>query len=497
VKIIEKLQMGTESVEVQEIAQFGDRMTASFEHMEIVLDFLGAADGVTGSKTLISYRNKHWLIDCGLFQGPKDIRERNRKTLFKTLPKLDGIILTHAHLDHSGYLPKIFKEGYRGAIHCSKGTADLCRILLRDAAFLEEESARFANETKYSNHSPAIPLFTQEDAELAIDHLDPIDRGEWKDIMPGVRFRFLRAGHIIGASIVQLEFKENGRQKIFTFSGDVGHNRSFVLKGPEEGIETDILILESTYGDRQHPKDDVLEAFSKIYKRTIERGGILVIPAFAVGRAQEVTYMIRLLEDQDRIPVVPVILDSPMAIAAMEICLNHQEDRVSSSGSVDGEEFKPKLFETSTTKDESIYTCMREGPMVVISASGMLSGGRILHHLKRRIVDERNTTLFCGYQPEGTKGRFLQEKGKEVGEIRIHHEVFPVNAEIATIDHLSAHGDQEDLLNWVSRMRRLPKTVMLNHGDPAAQAAMAALIKERFGIKTLIANDNRRWSVTL
>jgi metallo-beta-lactamase family protein len=465
--------------------------------MEISLNFLGAADGVTGSKTIVGFGEHRWLIDCGLFQGPQPNRERNRKAFFKTLPRLDKIILTHAHLDHSGYLPRIFKEGYRGPILCSKGTADLCRILLRDAAFLEEESARYANETKYSNHNLAIPLFTEEDAELALKHLAPIERDSWQGLAEGVRFRFLRAGHIIGASLVQMEFKSQYHSKTITFSGDVGHGRSFILRGPQEGIETDVLVLESTYGDRQHPRTDVLQAFAEIYNRTVKRGGVLVIPAFAVGRAQEVTYMIRLLEDQGRIPVVPVILDSPMAISAMEVCLNHHEDRLVDSGHVGGEEFKPKLFEVSTTRDESILTCMKEGPLVVISASGMLSGGRILHHLKRRLPDERNTVLFCGYQAEGTKGRFLQEKGKETGEIRIHHQNIPIAAEISTIDQLSAHGDQDDLLNWLSRMRRIPSTIILNHGDPEPQKVMAELIEARFGTKALTSFDNRKVSFSL
>jgi metallo-beta-lactamase family protein len=465
--------------------------------MQVSLSFLGAAEGVTGSRCLVEFEKNKWLIDCGLFQGQKATRDRNRDPFQPAPNRIQNIILTHAHLDHSGYLPRIFKEGYDGPVFCTEGTADLCRILLRDAAFLEEEFAKYANETKYSHHIPAVPLFTAEDAQKAIERLTTFERDKWFDLVAGVRFRFLRAGHIIGASIVQLEFKTKYHTKVVTFSGDVGHNRSFILRGPEEGIETDFLVIEGTYGDRHTPRSDVLDEFSEIYRRTIGRGGVLVIPAFAVGRAQEVTYMIRLLEDQGRIPVVPVIFDSPMSITAMEICLNHLEDRNSASGSENGEEFKPKRFEMSATSDQSMMTCMRDEPMVVISASGMLNGGRILHHLKRRLPDEKNTILFCGYQAEGTKGRFLQENAGFLEELRIHHQPVKVAAEIATIAQLSAHADQDELLGWISKMRKLPKSVVVNHGSPEAQKTLANLIQHRFGIKATTANETRKISIEL
>jgi metallo-beta-lactamase family protein len=460
--------------------------------MPVSLSFLGAADGVTGSRCLVEFEKYKWLIDCGLFQGPKEVRDRNREPLYPHPEKIDRILLTHAHLDHSGYLPRFFREGYNGEIVCTEGTADLCRILLRDAAYLEEEFARYANETKYSHHNPAIPLFTAEDAEYAIGFLKPHPRDKWFDLAAGVRFRFLRGGHIIGASLVQLEFANEFRTKILTFSGDLGHQRSFILRGPQEDIETDFLVIEGTYGSRQHPKTDVLDEFSEIYRRTMARAGVLVIPAFAVGRAQEVTYMIRLLEDQRRIPVVPVVLDSPMAVSAMEVCLNHHEDRLAGGRHAGGSEFKPQLFEISASPDQSMLTCMRDGPMVVISASGMLSGGRILHHLKRRLPDERNTILFCGYQAEGTKGRFLQENAGKLEALRIHHSPVTVAAEIATINQLSAHADQSELLDWLGRMRKLPKRVIVNHGTPEAQQALAELIKERFGIDASPANQFRK-----
>jgi metallo-beta-lactamase family protein len=465
--------------------------------MTISLSFLGAAEGVTGSRCLVEYNKNKWLIDCGLFQGPKAVRDLNRAGFQPDPAKIQNIILTHAHLDHSGYLPRIYNEGFEGPIFCTEGTADLCRILLKDAAFLEEEFAKYANETKYSNHNPAIPLFTTEDAENAIAHLETFSRDEWHYLAENVRFRFVRSGHIIGASCVQLEFKTKYHSKLLTFSGDLGHNRSFILRGPQEGIETDVLVIEGTYGDRHTIRTDVLDEFSDIYRRTMNRGGVLVIPAFAVGRAQEVTFIIRLLEDQGRIPVVPVILDSPMSITAMDICLNHPEDRLTASGSKNGEEFKPNQFEISATSDQSMMACMRDGPMVVISASGMLNGGRILHHLKQRLPDSKSTILFCGYQAEGTKGRFLQENAANLDELRIHHQSVRVAAEIATIDQLSAHADQEELLNWISKMRKMPKSVIVNHGVPESQKALAALIQKRFGIKATTAYETRKVSIEL
>lgn len=462
--------------------------------MSMSLSFLGAADGVTGSRTLIEFKKHKWLIDCGLFQGPKPVRDRNRAPFDLEPSKIDKIILTHAHLDHSGYLPRICKQGYTGQVYCSEGTSDLCHILLRDAARIEEETAKYANATKYSHHDPALPLFTVEDAEAALSHLKVFPRDSWNDLCEEVRFRFLRAGHIIGASLVQLEFRDEYHTKVLTFSGDVGHNRSFILRGPQEGIETDYLVLEGTYGNRLRPTTDVLVAFSEIFNRTMKRNGVLVIPAFAVGRAQEITYMIRLLEDQGRISIVPVILDSPMAASAMDVCLNHTEDRLETSGSTSGEAFKPHRFEVSLTSDQSMLACMKDGPMVVISASGMLSGGRILHHLKHRLPDAANTVLFCGYQAEGTKGRFLQENASELKEIRIHHQPVNIAAEIATIEHLSAHADQEELLSWVSRMRRLPKYIVVNHGDPAAQKVLAEMLQKRFAIKTVTASESHNVS---
>lgn len=448
----------------------------------IQLEFLGANDTVTGSRTILTYRGRRWLIDCGLFQGDKAKRERNWAPIGPELLGLSGVILTHAHLDHCGYLPRLCKKSFSGRVHATHGTVDLVEILLRDAAHLEEEAAAFANETQYSNHRPAEPLFTEEDAERAIRLLVGHPRDHWIPLAEGLMLRFVRAGHIVGASFVQLSVDTGDGTKVLTFSGDLGNDRSLILRGPEFIHSTDVLVVEGTYGDKLQPRVDALAAFSDVANRTFARGGALVVPAFAVGRAQEVTYMVRLLQEKGLIPQVPVILDSPMAASAMRIALNHPEDLVVSSGfSGSSYAFHPRNFEVAQTPDESMLACMRDGPLIVISASGMLNGGRILHHLKARLPDSRNTVLFTGYQADGTKGRFLQENAGKVETLRIHHQPVELQAEVVTLDCLSSHADWKDTLGWLEHVRMPPQRIFINHGEPAAQDALAARILEHLG----------------
>lgn len=458
--------------------------------MSAKIRFLGAADTVTGSRTLIENDKFRWLVDCGLFQGTKEFRQRNWDHFPVDPSTINGVILTHAHLDHTGYLPRLCASGFKGKIYCSKGTADLARVILMDAAFLEEEFAEFANRSGYSNHKPALPLFTKDDAELAISRFQPIDRNEWHQLDEQVSFQFIRAGHIIGASFAQFHIVSDQKNCKITFSGDLGNNRSSLLKGPDQLMETDVLILESTYGDRLQPRTDPLTALAEVANRTFNRGGVLVIPAFAVGRAQEVTYMFRQLENKNLIPKVPIILDSPMATTAMNICIRHAEDQILDSEFLgSGDNFHPTHFEVTETPDQSMVACMRDGPMVVISASGMLNGGRILHHLKHRLPDGKNTIMFTGYQAEGTKGRFLQENIGKIETLRIHHQEVEINAEVVTLDVLSSHADYDDSLAWIEAMETKPKRIILNHGHPLAQAALAQKIIARFKIKTQIANE--------
>ncbi len=460
--------------------------------MSVKLTFLGASDTVTGSRTLLEYRGKKYLIDCGLFQGEKSKRQRNWEVFSPDPSSIHAVILTHAHLDHSGYLPKLVKEGFKGPIYASPGTADLLRILLLDAAHLEEEAANYANRTGYSNHKPALPLFTTDDAERALSHVKPLNRQEWLELGDGISIRYLRAGHIIGASLVQISLETPSGNKVLTFTGDLGHNRSHILRGPDTITGTDLLVIESTYGDRLQNKVGILEQFSAIINRTMSRRGVLVIPAFAVGRAQEIIYMIRLLENQGAIPRVPVVLDSPMSVQAMEICLKHPEDHILESAfSGDGAEdiFQPSLFEISSTPDQSLLVCMRDGPMIVISASGMLSGGRILQHLKIRLPKPENTVMFSGFQAEGSKGRFLQDNSGTSQTLRIYHQEVPIEAEVVTLDTLSAHGDYEDLLHWMSSMTKPPEKIFINHGEAKAQQALKEKILEKFGVEAQTAID--------
>ena len=448
--------------------------------MSIALEFLGAAGGVTGSRTLLRFEGFTLLVDCGLFQGPKEVRMRNREPMLPEGTNVDAMILTHAHLDHSGYLPRFYREGYRGPVYCSEGTGDLLPIMLRDAAHLEQETANFANKSGYSSHKPAVPLFTEQDVEDALKLLCPIKRNGWTQLAPNISMRYSSAGHIIGASVIQIAIALKNATRIITFSGDLGHNRSYTMRPPEPLVETDALVLESTYGNRLHPRTDSLIDFSNVARRTFDRKGVLVIPAFAVGRSQEVLYIIRMCEDSGLIPKVPVILDSPMSNAATRIFFAHPEDHKEGTqfSSKSGEDtFLPELFATTTTVDDSTLACMRDGPSIVISAAGMLNGGRILHHLKARLPHEENTILFCGYQAEGTKGRYLQDNAGSIETLRIHHVETPIAAEIATIDTLSAHGDYQDICEWLRTMQKPPFHVILNHGDPEALDAMGEHVK--------------------
>jgi metallo-beta-lactamase family protein len=446
--------------------------------MGVSLEFAGAAGTVTGSRTSILAHDRRVLIDCGLFQGGSDLRARNRGPLGIPLRTLDAVVLTHAHLDHSGWLPVLVKQGWRGPIHCSEATADLLRILLLDAAHLEQEQALWANRTHCSSHDPAEPLFTTEDAELALSMVERHERATTFTVSPHVSCRLGRAGHILGASWVEAEVALGDVTRRLVFSGDVGHDRSLVMKGPDAPPAADVMVLESTYGDRLHPRADVQAELAEVAQRTFARRGVLVIPAFAVGRAQELIYRWRRLEDDGLVPVVPVILDSPMSAAATDTMLAHPEETVLASLFAGGKEgFAPRDFRISTTSDDSMLATMMDGPMVVISAAGMLNGGRILHHLRRRLPDARNTVLFVGWQAVGTKGRFLQEHHDTEPTLRIHKQEVAIAAEVATLSDLSAHGDADDLIAWLRRGPGLPGRILLNHGEPASQAAMAERLR--------------------
>lgn len=447
--------------------------------MDFYLDFLGAAGTVTGSRNLLRVGKSSYLIDCGLFQGSKELRAQNWEPFHPDPSKIEAIFLTHAHIDHSGYLPKLYKEGFRGKIYCTQGTFDLSRILLMDAAKLQEEDAAFANKTKHSRHQPALPLYTIDDAMSVLKHFEVIHAGTWFHIDHLFQVRFMRAGHIVGSSFIQFNFNSKSQDHILTFSGDIGHHRSLTIKGPSPINHSKVLILESTYGDRLHPREDSLLGLAKVIKPALERNGVVLIPAFAVGRTQEMLYHIRLLEDKNLIPKVPVVLDSPMAQSATHVFLKHYDDN-----KIEAEQFFPHHYTQSQNTDDSMLACLKPGPMIVISASGMLSGGRILHHLKARLPHPENLVLFVGYQAEGSKGRYLQENAKKLGNFRVHHQVIQVEAEIASLEHFSAHGDYQDLLEWLKTLENKPENIILNHGTTNASLAFAEKIEKELGIAT-------------
>ena len=460
---------------------------------KLSLRFYGAAGTVTGSKMLFEFDQNKYLFDCGLFQGPRDLRIRNWET-FSEVKHIRGVILSHAHIDHSGYLPKLVKDGFRGPIFCTHATADLCKIMLLDAAHLQEEDAKYANSTGYSRHSPAEPLFDTADAERAIALLRPIDFHQWHELSEGIQFRFFRAGHILGSAITQISFQSNGAAKVLTLTGDLGNSRSAIIEDPEKINETDFLLMESTYGDRRQSRVDPLIEIESIVNKVIGRGGTLVIPAFAVGRSQELLYLIQELESQGRIPKVPVYLDSPMANSATDIYLkytkelkkqfqdNHLRTRLSTA-----------KFTEIKSADDSMLLCMSSEPKIVLSAAGMLTGGRILHHLKAKLPDEKSGVLFVGYQAVGTKGLLLKNGLKE---IRIHHKKVPVEAEIFSIDSLSAHADCEDLLKFAENFKLKPKKVFLNHGEPNASESLRYLLTVELGLKVEIVKEDSEYVLT-
>ena len=448
--------------------------------MGFELNFKGAFDTVTESRTQLNLGQDKILVDCGLFQGAGPMRQKNREQIDHEADGFSAVFLTHAHLDHSGFIPRLTKDGFNGPIYSTPGTSALAKLILKDAGYLEEEAAKYANETRYSRHNPALPLFTLDDVEQCLGQFKTKARDRWHQFSPMLSYRFLRAGHIIGASMVQFQTMVDQKNFLITFSGDVGHYRSLTMKGPSALRETDILVLESTYGDRLHPKEDVLTELATIVQEVTQRGGVLLIPSFAVGRAQDLIYLFRILEDQKRIAKIPVILDSPMAKEATEIFLQFKDDQKVNDAFASVSGFAPTRFHMTRSPGESANYYKKNGPMVLISSSGMLSGGRILHHLKHRLSDDKNVVLFTGYQAQGTKGRWLQDHAHEEF-LRIHHQNIPIKAQVKTLDALSAHADADDLLTWLEGLARPPKLVILNHGSVQAQRGLKEKIVGKFG----------------
>jgi metallo-beta-lactamase family protein len=440
------------------------------------LTFLGAVGTVTGSKYLLDTESTRLMVDCGLFQGLKDLRLRNWAP-FPIDPKtIDAVILTHAHLDHSGYLPLLAKLGFKGEIHCSQATRDLCRILLLDSAHIQEKDAEFHNKHKTSKHDPAMPLYTVDDVMAVMEQFKTHAFKEAFTLCDGVQVLFRHAGHILGAASVELQ--ANG--KTIVFSGDLGRPNDPVMWPPAPVPQADYLLIESTYGNRIHDSADTEERLAEIITRTAKRGGKVVIPSFAVGRSQSLLYILSKLKAAHRIPNLPIYLDSPMAVEASKMIHRFPHDHRLSP---DQCKAMDHVATYTVSVEESKAIANYHGPMVILSASGMATGGRILHHLTQYLPDRRNTVVLAGFQAEGSRGRSLQD-GQKL--IKIFGKQVAVHAEIETIHALSAHADSNEILDWLKQLKRSPKRIFVTHGESEAATALAQRIHSELGWECVV-----------
>jgi metallo-beta-lactamase family protein len=450
------------------------------------LTFLGAARTVTGSKHLLQVGDRRLLVDCGLFQGLKALRERNWQALPLKAGGIDAVVLTHAHLDHCGFLPRLVSQGYAGRVFCTPGTAELARIVLADAARIQEEDAERANRRHYTKHSPALPLFTTKDADRAMALLQPVGYNRPMPVMPGVEVEFVNAGHLLGSAYARVRLQSEGRTVLF--GGDLGRYDRPVMPDPDPVDQADVLLLESTYGNRVHEADDDGSHMARIINDTIERKGKLIIPAFALGRIEEVIYWISRLEDEKRIPVLPVYVDSPMAKAVLEIyqdrlheldtqvtgSLNHRRERNILKVCA----FCTEQMKVIATVPESRAVQESKDPAIIVSSSGMATGGRVLHHLVHSLPDERNTVLFVGYQAVGTRGRKMLDGDQFT---RIHGADVPVRAKIESLDSMSAHADSNEIMRWLGNFSTPPGLTCLVHGEPEPMDALKGRIERELG----------------
>ena len=449
------------------------------------LSFWGGVGTVTGSKYLLETAHASVLVDCGMFQGLRELRERNWQEAPFDPRGLNAILITHAHIDHTGYLPRLVRLGFNGPVYCSRGTADLLKILLPDAGRLQEEDADYRNRHQLTRHAPALPLFTEDDAFATLKLLEPRpNTGEPKEVANGMRAAFRVAGHILGSSMVSLEVDDAGSDNAgrhVLFSGDLGHYNQPIIHDPVAPPLCDYVLVESTYGDRLHDPEDPKVALARIINDAAARNSAVLIPAFAVGRTQELVYLIRELEEEKAIPVLPVFVDSPMASATTTAYANRTEEQDADYASVLKRTRYPlrtHSMTTSSSREESKRLNSVQGARVIISASGMMTGGRVVHHALRLVPDPNATLVFVGYQAAGTLGRRIQDGEREV---KILGKWVPVRCRIARIGGFSAHADWQEVLRWLEGLTSPPRRVFLTHGEPPAANAMAGHIKDRFG----------------
>jgi metallo-beta-lactamase family protein len=427
------------------------------------ITFLGAAGTVTGSKYLLEAEGKRLLVDCGLFEGTKDLKQRNWDRLPIDPATIDWALLTHAHIDHTGYLPRLVRNGYRGPIYANVATRDLCELLLPDSAHLQEEDARYAAKKNYSKHKPPLPLYTVPEAQAALTQFRDIPSNDPFTISPQFSVVPHDAGHILGATWLEMTITEGGKKMLVVFSGDIGRYDQPILKDPESPMHADFLLCESTYGDREHAAGSVLDELADVINRTAKRGGAVVIPAFAVDRSQLLVYYLGVLERQKRIPGLPVYVDSPMAINVTEMYVRHRADHDLKPQS-DPDPFNVQEIHLTRSVEDSKKINDVVSPCIIISASGMITGGRVLHHLAQRLPDSRSTVLIVGYQAEGTGGALLQQGAKF---LRIFGQQVPVRAEVVDMGQLSAHAGKSELLRWLSAFQAPPRQTFMIHGEPS------------------------------
>ena len=449
------------------------------------ISFLGGAGTVTGSKTLIEAGSKKVLIDCGLFQGLKELRHKNWESFPVDPHSIDELILTHAHLDHCGYLPLLVKNGFKGSVHCSEPTRQLAEIILLDSAKIQEEDAERATSHAYTKHGKAIPLYTVEDVHTCMHNFVTHELHEWVILDPGLKFQFLNNGHILGSCFVDLRIKD---RKII-FSGDIGRTKPMLLYPPQKISEANIIVMESTYGDRIHEVENVKEALLKVILETYEHRGVLMIPTFAVERAQELIYLLYLLNEEGRLPHMPVFLDSPMGINSTNVYRQFHEWQNLSHFNM-SHMYEHVTFIHSVEKSRG--TVFDKKPKIVLAGSGMMEGGRILHYMNNHLDNPKNTLLFVGYQGEGTRGRAILEGAKE---IKFFGEYRKVRCQIRELSSLSAHGDQSEMIEWLKNFKSKPEYVFLNHGEPHQTDALRQKIEFELGWEVKIPKLNEGFIV--